>query len=173
MKIQFERTMQHLVDFQKFYWRHSAAAQRAYRWGFVGGPVSALLVAYLLRDRSALVITIAVITALALYSAGYMWSVQCNFTAVVNKMLEEGHGRALLGSHEIEIGPGGVDERTEHNASHQSWSAIERVVEDDRYIFIYTQPVAAHVIPKTAFESSDGAGAFVRRARELHGGGAG
>ncbi len=170
MKIQFERTMEHLIDFQKFHWRHSAAAQRAYRWGFVGGPVSALLVAYFLRDRSALVLSIATITALALYSAGYMWSMQRHFTTVVSRMMAEGHGKALLGPHEVEIGPDGVDERTGQGATHQAWSGIERVVEDERYIYIYTQPVAAHVIPKAAFDSSDGSRAFVKKAWELHGG---
>jgi hypothetical protein len=83
--------------------------------------------------------------------------------------MAEGHAKGLLGWHEISIGADGVHEQTEHNESHQSWSAVERVVEDDKYIFIYIQPLAAHVIPKTAFDNPDAAGAFVKHAHALHG----
>jgi YcxB-like protein len=42
---------------------------------------------------------------------------------------------------------------------------VDRIEQDPHYIFIYTSPAAAHVIPKRAFRGSQEADAFYQFSR--------
>lgn len=168
MKIVFERTAEDPVRFNEYHWRNSPAMRRMYRLGFLGAPVSGAASAYLLAETSPIAATIGFVTGTALYAAAYVWYSSWWLRRSVRMLLAEGHNKGQFGKHEIEISADAVTERTAHDQSRHSWAVIERVTENDSYIFIYTQPTAAHVIPKDAFQSPEQAAAFLSAAASYH-----
>jgi len=168
MKVAFDRTVDDLVHFNEYHWRHSPGMRRMYRWGFVGAPVSGLVTALLVSRAGLTIAAFAFVAAAVLYSALIAWYSRWSLRWGVRKLLAEGHNKGQLSRHAIEISPQGLTEETAHDQSKQSWTTIERVAEDESYIFIYTQPVAAHIIPKAAFDTPDQAAAFMRAATSFH-----
>src|SRR6185369_7166056 len=67
----------------------------------------------------------------------------------IQELIEkEKPGRGQLGSHKISLNEQGLVESTAVGESHISWAGIDRIEQNEEYIFIYTAPTAAHVIPK-------------------------
>ena len=58
--------------------------------------------------------------------------------------------------------------RTVVNDSKASWSGIFRIDATPAYFFIFTQPNAAHVIPRRAFPTTEAAERFLSTARAYH-----
>jgi len=73
--------------------------------------------------------------------------------------------RGVLGRHRIVLDEDGVRESTAVGESRTRWAGIDRVEQSAEYIYIYTSPAAAHVIPRRAFSDPLGAEAFYRFAR--------
>ena len=85
--------------------------------------------------------------------------------AIRRLLQDERPDRGQLGRHRIVLSDDGVTESTAVNESRTSWAGVDRVEESPDYIFIYTSPAGAHVIPKRAFGDPQGADAFYRLAR--------
>jgi hypothetical protein len=85
--------------------------------------------------------------------------------AIRSLIRDERPGRGQLGRHRLVLGEDGVVESTAVNESRTAWSGVDRVEQSADYIFIYTSPAAAHVIPKRAFSDLQEADAFFRLAR--------
>jgi YcxB-like protein len=168
MKVSFDLSVEDLVHFNQFHWRQSRAMKQMYRWSFAGAPVVAMAIALVLRSKGLFVASAAAAGAVCGYTLFLVLYTRWSLKWAVRKMLAEGDNRGVLGRHEIEIAPDGVHERTAVNRSHQSWTGIERIAEDDRYIYIYVQSMMAHVIPKAAFPSTADAAAFLLEARRRH-----
>lgn len=74
----------------------------------------------------------------------------------------------VLGEHRITLSPETLFERTTVNNSKTKWSGIFRVDATPKHIFIFTQPNAAHVIPRRAFPTAEAAEQFFSTARAYH-----
>ena len=84
----------------------------------------------------------------------------------INKLLSEvKRDKGQLGRHKVLLDEDGVVESTAVGESRSSWAGIDRLEQDREYIFIYTQPHAAHIIPKRAFNNSHEAQAFYELAK--------
>jgi hypothetical protein len=59
----------------------------------------------------------------------------------------------------------GLVESTAVGESRCSWAGVDRVEHDQQYIYIYTAPHAAHIIPKCAFNNLHEAESFYQLAR--------
>ncbi|HVR40980.1 MAG TPA: YcxB family protein [Thermoanaerobaculia bacterium] len=68
--------------------------------------------------------------------------------------------KALLTDHVLRFSDDGLVEETRFGSSRIAWSGIPKVAQNGRYIFIYIQQNAAHVVPKRVFPSADDAAAF-------------
>jgi hypothetical protein len=68
--------------------------------------------------------------------------------------------QGVQGSHTVTISENGVTEVTPAGSSNQNWNSIVEVRRTQRYILIYTQLHAAHVIPLNAFASRQAADDF-------------
>ena len=73
---------------------------------------------------------------------------------------EEKPEKGQLGSHKMAIDDVGLVETTPVGQSRTAWSGVDRVEQDTGYIYIYTAPTRAHVIPKRAFAQSDADGFY-------------
>ena len=83
----------------------------------------------------------------------------------IRRMLkDERPDRGALGRHRVVLSEDGVLESTAVNESRTAWAGVDRVEQSPAYIFIYTTPAAAHVIPKRAFTDPHEAEAFFRFA---------
>ena len=83
---------------------------------------------------------------------------------ILELLKEEKPGRGQLGWHRVSLGEAGLTERTAVNESHTAWAGVDRVEQDEVYVFIYTAPAAALVIPKRAFGSPAEAESFYHLA---------
>lgn len=68
--------------------------------------------------------------------------------------------RSILTDHVLRITDDGIVEETPLSSSTVAWSAIPRIAQNSRYLFVYVQQNSAHVVPKRAFPSSADATAF-------------
>jgi len=59
----------------------------------------------------------------------------------------------------------GLVERTVVNESRHSWTGVDRVEHDQKYIYVYTAPHAALIIPKRAFNNLQEAESFYQLAK--------
>lgn len=80
--------------------------------------------------------------------------------AILQMLKDHKPEKGQLGKHRIVLGEDGVVESTAVGESRTSWAGVERVEQNPDYIFIYTSPVAAHVIPKRAFKDAEETEAF-------------
>jgi hypothetical protein len=81
----------------------------------------------------------------------------------VSALKQEGNG--VLGEHKICLTEEILIESTSVNESHQKWTGIEGVYENENYILIMVGNQHGHIIPKRAFVSSDAAKQFYNQAR--------
>ena len=84
---------------------------------------------------------------------------------IIGQLNEEKPGRGQLGRHKITLTETEIVESTDVGESHTNWAGVDRVEQNDDYIFVYTNPHAAHVIPKRAFGSAGQAASFYQLAR--------
>jgi hypothetical protein len=80
--------------------------------------------------------------------------------AILKLVKQERPGRGQLGRHKVVLGGGGLIESTAVGESRTSWAGVDRIEQNPDYIFIYTSPAAAHVIPKRAFRDVQEADRF-------------
>jgi hypothetical protein len=73
--------------------------------------------------------------------------------------------KGLLGRHKVVLNEGELIESTAVGESRMLWAGVDRVEQNGEYIFIYTQPNAAHIIPKRAFNNAQSAESFYQLAR--------
>jgi hypothetical protein len=84
--------------------------------------------------------------------------------AIVELLKEEKPGRGQLGTHKVILNEAGLVESTVVGESRCSWAGVDRVEHDQQYIYIYTAPHAAHIIPKRAFNNLHEADSFYQLA---------
>lgn len=65
----------------------------------------------------------------------------------------EGENKNIFAGRTIDILPDKIIVNTEYSESSISWKAIEKLLENDKYIFIYTSTTAAIIIPKSTIPS--------------------
>ena len=84
--------------------------------------------------------------------------------AILELLKEEKPERGQLGAHKICLSEAGLVESTVVGESRTSWAGVDRIEQDQEYIFIYTAPLAAHIIPKRAFRTLHEAECFYQLA---------
>jgi len=166
MEVEYELTSKDLYAFQ---WRAVFATARGWR---------ARRTVYVLW-----VLTVLLISALpAIGADGFVFS-RMNFTflvvalplvllfqwgldrllvrrAILQMLKDHKPEKGQLGKHRIVLSENGLVESTAVGESRTSWAGVERVEQSPDYIYVYTSPVAAHVIPKRAFKDAEEAEAF-------------
>jgi hypothetical protein len=75
------------------------------------------------------------------------------FQPQIDKRLQGDPALGMLGKHKLQVTEQGLTVMTSVNSSFQTWAGVHSIQEDDQYIFIYTTPISAHIIPKRAFNT--------------------
>jgi len=85
--------------------------------------------------------------------------------AIRQLLKQEKPGRGQLGRHRLILTNEGLVESTAVGDSRTSWAGVDRVEQNPEYIFIYTAPAAAHLIPKRAFRDMQEAERFYQLSK--------
>lgn len=169
MEVEYELTADDLYHFQ---WRasfHSPSAKRTKRKFYL----------YLLLTFMALTLLPAIgsdgfeisdvslwwlLPLPVLFATGWIvvrWQTR---RAILELLKEEKPGRGQLGTHKVKLNEAGLVESTAVGESRCLWAGVDRVEHDQQYIYIYTAPHAAHIIPKRAFNNLHEAESFYQLA---------
>jgi len=151
-------------DLFAFHWR-AAYDSRLARRARVGTYATVVLLMFLMTFAPSLfsgarafsLISIAGFLVGSLGAVGAGWWLQKRLatkviTQSVDKEKPEG---GLVGRHTLVIDSTGITETTAVGESHTSWRGFDRIEQNSDYIFIYTTPTAAHVVPRRALASED------------------
>lgn len=84
----------------------------------------------------------------------------------IEKMLNEGKNLCLLGKYSVETNEDGFIEICPNGESKITWNGIDKVVENELYIFIYIDSVRAYIIPKRAFTNDNLKNEFLQSVTE-------
>lgn len=170
MQVQYQLDLDDVVAFSSYHSRSSKGTRRRLRLIQVCGIIFALIAA-LMWTRWGIGLRTLFCTGYALfllfgYPAYYRLSVKRN----TRKIYSEGQNKGALGKHIISIDADGVAEISQVGESRTAWGGIEKVEENEDYVFLYTGSLQAHVIPKLAFLSEGEAAEFLQLARVYHSG---
>lgn len=99
--------------------------------------------------------------------AGLMWVLEQRMLrrTILKLLEEEKQDKGQLGKHSMTLTEDGLVESTVVGESRNSWAGIHRVEQNPDYIFLYTAPIAAHLVPKRAFNDPGDADRFFEFAR--------
>ncbi|MEN1937069.1 YcxB family protein [Paenibacillus sp. 102] len=78
-------------------------------------------------------------------------------------MLREGSYSNLLGKHKVQITDEGIIETNSGGETKRKWKGIEKVEENEAYIFIYVSSMSANIVPKTAFARENSKSEFIKK----------
>ena len=170
MEVEYQLTAEDLYSFQ---WRaayESPASRRAMRRAYALMFVTVLLLAllpaigeggFVMARINLLFIAVVYPVVCVSYWLIARWMMRRAILAFVRRERPE---KGLLGSHRLVLNDGGVVETTAVNESRTSWTGVDRVEQNDGYIFIYVSAATAHVVPKRVFATAAQAEEFYREA---------
>ena len=177
MTADYELTKDDLSAFNLYHHRHSPTARRQYLRSWFSFPVVWLLVCtgiWHLADRARGTPLRTFLDLLPLFSGGplyflyFPWAYRRKLRKIVDGMVSEGQNRGLFSRHRVAISPETVTDSGEHGQTSTAWRGVERVVTADEYAYIYTNALAAVIIPRRAFAGPSEFEEFVRTARGHH-----
>jgi hypothetical protein len=177
MTVEYELTEGDLNAFNLYHHFHSPTARRQYLRAWYA-PALIMFVIWLgiwyLADRERGTPEQTTLDLLPLFSGVpiflvfFPWWYRRKVSQIIAGMIGEGKNRGLLGRHQVSISPDGINESGEYGQTLTVWRAVERVVRDKEYAFVYLNALAAIIIPLRAFDDSAGFEGFVGAAANYH-----
>ncbi len=171
MDVEYEITLKDLYAFQ---WRaafESPRGRRVRRLAYLGWLLAIALFAivpaigadgFTLSRVSVTFMLMPLLVFLILYWWLERWLMR---RAIRHLLKDERPDRGVLGRHRMVLDEDGVRESTAVGESRTTWAGIDRVEQSPEYIYIYTSPAGAHVIPRRAFGDPPKAEAFYQFAQ--------
>lgn len=83
-------------------------------------------------------------------------------------MVSEGENRGLFGRRRVTISAQEVVDASELSRNSTAWRSVERVVVANEYLYIYTNALAAIILPQRAFADRSAFDTFARTATEYY-----
>jgi hypothetical protein len=177
MTTEYELTKDDLGAFNFYHHFHSPTARRHYfRAWFIPAFVWLLVctgIWYLAdKERGTPLRTfldlLPLFSGVPIHLAIFPWWYRRKVRKIVAGMIGEGRNRGLFSRHRVSISPESVTDSSEDGQTSTAWRAVERVAAADEHAYIYTNALAAIIIPRRAFAGPMEFEEFVRRAREHH-----
>jgi uncharacterized membrane protein YbhN (UPF0104 family) len=165
MNIEFERTIDDVIDFNLFHMAHSSSLKKQVliTQVLIGVLIIPLVfcVLYLMFNlANAFTIIASILAGIAIFAL-YPQIVRKSTTSRIRKMLSEGSNKAMLGHQVVSLLPEGIFSKNQATESKINWSAVEKVVQSEKHFFLYTSSINALVIPKISFSSEKEKGEFL------------
>lgn len=162
MKIRYEVTIDDLIAFNRIHFSHSPTARRQRRQAI--GNVIFIMIAIVVgmfvvafeRDDEALMVSgagVAIFTIVFLIRLPAM--TQKRMDRQIRRLFQEGDNKNMLGVQELALEDGLLVNRTAVSESRTKLDAVQRILTQDDYTFIYVSAISAHVIRHDAVIQGD------------------
>jgi hypothetical protein len=165
MQVDYELTVEDAAAFSVYNFRTSSRFKRRLRFSQAIGILATLILAVVWPSWSSVERLIFTVLLLLLFVFGYpmyyRWAIRRNALKTYSATKSKG----VLGKHTLMIESSGVTEKSSASESKSTWSGVERIADDSHYIYIFTSPLQAHVIPKRAFRSNEESQTFLETAK--------
>lgn len=165
MQLTYELEKADLLAFQRYFFKTSPALKKMRRvlfWFLLA------FVSFLSYDPESLFVSAAFFVFNLAVGMCIVWvSTWASNEYLFRRGVPQGQDNGLTGRHQLIIDEHKVVEITSVNEAHHQWKGMDRVEEDEQYVYIFITPQAAHVIPKRAFADEQQAAQFFATAREL------
>ncbi len=159
MILEFERTIDDIVDFNLFHQAHSPSIKKqmwAYRVLFtLLIAFVPIIISYFMRHSVLTLNTILGLLVSVLFFIAFPNMARRSTAQRVQSMLNEGENRSMLGHCVITLSPEGISTKAVGSEGRIDWSTITKVSQSEKHIFLYIGSINAYVIPKTAFANDD------------------
>lgn len=154
--ITFTNTIDDMVAFNMHHIAHSPAARSIRFWSTWGLALIAIAIGGVL---SLLRMSVWPVVFILLWSTFYLafvipyhrWAIRRR----VGKLVREGKNRGFLCEHTLRLTDEGIHSISELSESRLLWLGIERIAENDDYLFIYVGSANGAVVPKGRIDAGD------------------
>lgn len=90
-------------------------------------------------------------------------------TYITKKAVAEGHNRSIVGRKQITINEDFIETKGKFGTGQFYWGGVEKIEENNDYIFIFIATNSAYIIPKRAFANPKDANVFFNTAKSYYG----
>jgi hypothetical protein len=155
-----------LVEFNVFHILTTRAGKSMHSRGTLSAGLVGFFLGVVLAMATRNVMYLALGVVLSIFSALVYQPIMIR-TARQNarRIYAEGKNRTLLGWHRLTLEEDGLREESEGGSQYTKYSSLERLAETDALVYVFTDAVQAHVIPRDRLSSGDLA-AFLNALRE-------
>lgn len=157
MNIEYELTHNDIIEFNLFHMSHSPNMRRQTLYT---RALLSLLVIIMIFSSLYFVLRISMLISFigctfggVFYFFIYPFVHEESVIRYLKKMLSEGDNKTVLGHRIISLFPDGIFFKSQTEESKLNWSAIDKVVQNEKFIFLYTSSTNAVPIPKKCFSS--------------------
>jgi hypothetical protein len=157
VEIEFERTLDDLVEFNLFHMQHSPSTQRQMLITRIFEAISTMLLSlgliYVVFQMLSFNSFLISITWGIVIFALYPFLSRINLVRRLRKLYNEGDNKAIFGHQSLTLSPEGIMSKNHATETKYNWMSIKKVAQNEKYIFLYTAATVAIVIPTLAFAS--------------------
>ncbi len=177
MTIDYELTKDDFRAFNLHHVRHSPTTRRQYLRAWLSFPVMWLIICtalWYLADRERGTPMKTFIALLPLYSGAplyliyYPWAYRRTLRKTVDGMMSEGRNGGTARKYRVSISPENVTESTDHVQTSTAWRGVEKITTSTLHAYIYTNALAAIIVPRRAFADPSEFEAFVHTAQAYY-----
>ncbi len=181
MIIKFQRTLEDLIAFNLFHYEHSPYFRR--NMLIVRILLSLLVIflpfavvflvfgktRYFTNPAAPIAAVIACLIGGIFFFIRYPAYRRADMVNQIRKSFREGDNEGFLGEQKFDFSPQGILYTGQISESKIKWSAINKVVQNEKYIFLYTSSINAITIPRNAFSDAKMEQEFLEMVHEQSG----
>ena len=173
MSIEFEVSMDDILEFNLYHHQHSPNSRRACLLLRVIMFILMLLISlsFLIQtfvEESSAVYFLFWLILAVLWAVLFPRFYQRSIKKEVEKMYNEGKNKGIICKHRLSLTPDMIINTTDFGESKTYWSSVEKIASTDNHVFIYASAVMAFIIPKRAFSDESKYTEFIETARQYH-----
>jgi len=173
MTVEFELTKDDLIAFNLYHNVHSPTMRRQYFRSWFSPAIVWLLVCtgiWYLADQErgtplqTFLDLLPLFSGVPVFLVYFPWAYRRKLTKIVDGMISEGKNRNILSHHRLDISPEAITDSSKFEKTSNAWQAIERVVKNEDYAFIYIDSLKAFIVPRRAFADAGAFDEFIHTA---------
>lgn len=157
MKIDFTLTKEDYIAYNIHHIEHSPSLKKSLNIQRYGLALIFLIFPFIIASITSISLTLWLVvygTVFVFWIKFYPKYYISSTRKRIIRLIEEGNSANLLGDRSIILTEEGVEEISPQGESRTTWGSIERIDETQEYIYIYTSPVNAYLVPTRAFEGT-------------------
>lgn len=177
MEIEYELTLDDLLEYNVYHWQHSPSIRRSLTIGHCGlAVVIACITIYLgypnFKYQTSLTLkllpmlpgVIIVVCDLLFFEKVFWLRSRKN----AERLYKEGKLKDTIGKKYLTLTQDEIIGKSTSSEIKTKWSGVEKVVDTDRQILIYFAALNAYLIPKRTFPDKAKCSEFIETAKKFH-----